>query len=506
MMINSKQTKSILAKDTEDRRNDKSICKRRIMMTKNTCAEGIFREYDIRGIVDTQIPINQIENLTKAILTYFLQQKPKLKKIIVGMDGRTHSPIIKKQVIASATKLGLDITDIGLIPTPVFYFSLFNTKISSGLIITASHNPKEYNGMKICLNKQSVWGKQIQEIKTIYETKNFYRKKSKQIGSVDYYDANGHYIKWLAKHFSHLQGLDINAIIDCGNGTAGAIWPYLIKTMKWKNVKLLYEHIDGTFPNHEADPTILKNMLDVKKILTKNDSYEVGLGLDGDCDRMNPMTKSGYLVPGDQLLALYTKKIIHDFPKAKIVFDIKSSNSLIQALESYGAIPCIAPSGHSIIKDNLRKHKAKLAGELSCHFFFNDRYFGYDDGIYAALRLFELLEEGNQSFDEMLATLPSKVSSPEYRIACAEKDKSSIVNHVKTIFATHKNATLLTIDGVRAQMPYGWGLIRASNTQPVICLRFESDTKQGLKQIRSLFESALEPYFTQQQLKEHFGK
>lgn len=467
------------------------------------CATNIFREYDIRGVVDTEIPITQTKPLATAILTYFLKQNPNMKKIVVGMDGRTHSPSIKKIVIETATALGLNVVDIGLCPTPVFYFSLFNTDTASGMIITASHNPGQYNGIKICLDKKSVWGKQIQEIKKIYEEQKFYQNKTNKKGSVSQYDANGNYIKWLSDHFNHLKNLSIDAVIDCGNGTAGAIWPTLIKTMQWKNTKLLYEQIDGTFPNHEADPTTPKNMRDVKEILIKDKKYKIGLGLDGDCDRMNPMTKSGYLVPGDKLLALYAKEIAQKFHKAPIVFDIKSSQALIQALESYGAIPCIAPSGHSIIKDHLRKNNAKLAGELSCHFFFNDRYFGYDDGIYAALRLFELLEQSDQTLDEMLATLPQKVSSPEYRIACAEKDKTAIVDHVKAIFAKYEQAKLLTIDGVRAQMPYGWGLIRASNTQPVICLRFEAGTPQDLAHIRSLFTQALEPYFTHQQLKEH---
>lgn len=470
------------------------------------CASSIFREYDIRGLVSSELPLSQITPLANAILTYFLKQKPNLKKIIVGMDGRTHSPAIKRRVIKAATNLGLDVIDIGLTPTPTFYFSLFNTDTTSGMIITASHNPGQYNGIKICLDKKSVWGTQIQEIRKIYEEQKFYTNKTETVGSVSEYDANGHYIKWLADHFSHLKNLRLNAIIDCGNGTAGAILPCLIKVMRWKNVKLLYERIDGKFPNHEADPTTMKNMLAVKKMLTKDDTYKIGLGLDGDCDRMNPMTKSGYLVPGDQLLAIYAKKIVQKFPKAAVVFDIKSSQGLIQALESYGAIPCIAPSGHSIIKERLYKTNAKLAGELSCHFFFNDRYFGYDDGIYAALRLFELLEACDQSLDEMIATLPAKVSSPEYRIACAEQDKAAIVDHVKSIVAKQKKAKLLTIDGVRAEMPYGWGLIRASNTQPVICLRFESDTPEGLAQIRSVFEQALEPYFTQQQLRKYFER
>ncbi|MBU1008301.1 phosphomannomutase/phosphoglucomutase [Candidatus Dependentiae bacterium] len=471
---------------------------------KRNCSPNIFREYDIRGVVETEIPVTETAGLTTAILTYFLQQNPTLNKIIIGADGRTHSPVIKKNIITTATDLGLDVVDIGLCPTPVFYFSLFNTGISSGLMITASHNPGQYNGIKICLNKKSVWGKQIQEIKNIYEKKSFYKNKNRKNGSISNYNSNSHYIQWLSNHFAHLKNLSINAVIDCGNGAAGAVMPDLVKTMGWKNVKLLYEDIDGTFPNHEADPTTIKNMLDVRKLLTKDDAYTVGLGLDGDCDRMNPMTKSGYLVPGDQLLALYAKKITKEFPKAPIVFDIKSSQALTQALESYGAVPCIAPSGHSIIKEHMRLKNAKLAGELSCHFFFNDRYFGYDDGIYAALRLFELLQESRLSLDEMLNTLPQKISSPEYRIACAEEDKKNIVSHVKKTFTQYKQANLITIDGVRAQMPHGWGLIRASNTQPVICLRFEADTTDELIAIRTIFEKALEPYFSKQQLRIYF--
>jgi phosphomannomutase/phosphoglucomutase len=479
--------------------------------------DNIFREYDIRGIVGKQIKLGKISQLTKAILTYFLRKDKSLKNIIVAMDGRTHSPEIKKKVIKAATEMGINVTVIGICPTPVFYFSLFNkpikngSLITSGIMITASHNPKEYNGFKICFEKKSVWGKEIQEIKKIYKSGNFGprspRVRSVCAGKITFRNVLGEYIEWMKIHFSHLKNLNINAVIDCGNGTAGTVFPKLIKEMGWKNVKLLYEKVDGNFPNHEANPTTPKNMLTVKNMLQEDETLEVGLGLDGDSDRMNPMTKSGYLVPGDQLLALYTKKIMVNHKKTtpvKVVFDIKSSAGLIEALESYGAIPHIAPSGHSIIKEHLYQTKAKLAGEISCHFFFNDRYFGYDDGIYAALRLFELLYETKQNLDELIATLPKKVSSPEYRIECSDENKNLIVEHAKKIFAARSDVELLTIDGARATMKEGWGLIRASNTQPAICLRFESETIDGLKKIESEFINALKPYFSKKFLQEYF--
>lgn len=463
----------------------------------------VFREYDIRGIVDKELKLDQVKDLTLAILTYFLQQNPGLSQIVVAMDGRTHSPQIKNEVIEACKKLGIGVTDIGICPTPVFYFSLFTTKVSSGIIITASHNPKEYNGMKICFEKKSVWGDQIRTIKKIYKEKSFAHKKPehKKIEKVDIITP---YVDWLVDHFKDLKNKNINAVIDCGNGAAGTVLPMLVKKMGWKNVKLLFEKVDGTFPNHEADPTNPKNMLDVKNLLAERKDFVVGLGLDGDCDRMNPMTTSGYLVPGDKMLALYSKKIVKKYPQAYIVFDIKSSDALIQALEAMGATPYIAPSGHAIIKDHLHTINAKLAGELSCHFFFNDRYFGYDDGIYAALRLFELLSESTETLDAMVDKLPKKISSPEYRIPCPDQSKELVVESVKILFAARKDVDMLTIDGIRATTPYGWGLLRASNTQPALCLRFESDSESGFKQLKEDFIKALMPHIDNTILKDYF--
>ncbi len=272
--------------------------------------------------------------------------------------------------------------------------------------------------------------------------------------------------------------------------------------MNWKDVSLLYPEVDGTFPNHEADPTVPKNMQDIKKLLHENPTLRAGLGLDGDCDRMNPMTPSGTLVPGDQMLAVYMKKIMKTHPESTVVFDVKGSAGLSEVLESWGIKPIISPSGHSLIKQAIKKHNAILAGELSCHFFFNDRSAGYDDGIYAALRLFEILDETDKTFEELLQIFPKKISSPEIRVPCTSDDeKVKIVNHVKYIFAARKDVDALTIDGIRAHMNYGWGLIRASNTQPAFCLRFESSNQEGLLQVKQDFYNALLPFFDKEKLK-----
>ena len=465
----------------------------------------IFREYDIRGIVNKEFSIEESFQIARGIITYFKQENPRIDTIVIGTDGRTHAEPIKKQAILAATEAGINVIDIGICPTPTFYFALHTTETTSGFIITASHNPKEYNGMKICFNTKSVWGKEIRKIKEICETQNFYKNKTKQLGTVKKYNAIDEYITWLSKHFSHLKNLSVNAVIDCGNGTAGTIFPKLISKMNWTNVELLFEKVDGTFPNHEADPTTHKNMVDVKNHLSKNSTLDFGLGLDGDCDRMNPMTKKGFLIPGDQLLAVYAKQVLVDFPGAPIVFDIKASQGLIDILKKWGAKDCISPSGHSIIKDRMLKNNAKLAGELSCHFFFNDRYFGYDDGIYATLRLFEILNETKQTLEQLLKVFPKKISSPEIRISCKEENKTKIVEDAKIFFAAKKDIESITIDGIRAKTNYGWGLVRASNTQPAITIRFEADNNENLKKIKNDFFKVLKPHFNEKELKEKIG-
>ncbi len=459
--------------------------------------ENIFREYDIRGIVGTELQIETCYDLGKAIASYLSRKHPGSTSFIVGRDGRLHSAALYEEITRAITDLGFDVIDLGVCPTPVVYFAVNRLNIPTALMITASHNPGEYNGVKMW----GVSGEQIATIKQLFFTKDFIAPAATK-GTIQHNAMLATYIDYLASLFPHLKGIAINAIIDCGNGAGSIVMDPLIKLMGWHNATLLFGEVDGTFPNHEPDPTVAEHMHVMAQMLHNDKSYHVGIGLDGDCDRMDPMTSEGVVVPGDHLLALFARDVAKTHPGATVVCDIKSSGSLIDVLTILGAKACVAPSGHSHIKNAMKKHNAMLAGELSCHFFFHDRYFGYDDGIYASLRLIEILHTSGKTLTELLAEIPQKISSPEIRIACKnDNDKQDIVNNIKKVFAARTDLELITIDGIRAHMSYGWGLLRASNTQPVICLRFESDNTDGLSRIKNDFYQLLLPYFDEQLLR-----
>ncbi len=453
--------------------------------------ENIFREYDIRGIVGTELVVDACYDLGKAIVSYLHAKHPTSTSFIVGRDGRLHSNAIYAEITRAITDLGFDVIDVGICPTPVVYFAVNRLEIPTALMITASHNPGEYNGIKMW----GVAGEQITVIKKLFFAQDFIAPQPVK-GTVRPSPMLTDYIDYLVELFPHLKNIAVNAIIDCGNGAGGIVMEPLIKRMGWQNTSLLFADVDGTFPNHEPDPTVAEHMDVMAQMLHDDKNYTVGIGLDGDCDRMDPMTSEGVVVPGDHLLALFAQDVAKNHPGATVVCDIKSSGSLIDVLNTLGAKACVAPSGHSHIKAAMKEHKALLAGELSCHFFFHDRYFGYDDGIYAGLRLIEILHANNQTLTQLLAQIPQKVSSPEIRIACKnDNDKQVIVNDIKKVFAARTDLELITIDGIRAHMSYGWGLLRASNTQPVICLRFESDNAAGLDQVKNDFYQLLLPYF-----------
>jgi phosphomannomutase/phosphoglucomutase len=460
--------------------------------------DTIFREYDIRGKVGSEFIIDEAYALARAIAYYFVQQKPDLKTLAVGMDGRTHSPAFKEEIVRGLRDSGIDVIFIGVCPSPVLYFALHMLPVDGGLMITASHNPKEYNGIKMCLNKESIWAHQILAIRDAYKSKK--QHNASQLGTMQEKEMVPLYVDWLVKHFEHLKGMSLSAVVDCGNGAAGTVLPQLVEAMRWSNVQLLYPEVDGNYPHHEADPTHEANMADVKHTLATTD-ISVGMGLDGDCDRMAPMTKEGELILGDKLLALFAQPILKQHPGSCVVFDIKASAGLIELLNTWGAKPCVSATGHTNIKVQMKEHQAILGGELSCHFFFHDRYFGFDDGIYALMRLFELLVQTGKSLGELLAVFPHKYSSVEYRIACPEEKKQSIVRDATKVFSVRPSAKVITLDGVRVTMPYGWGLVRASNTQPMLSLRFESDSLEGLKKIKSDFIDVLGHDFNTETLK-----
>ncbi len=465
-------------------------------------SDAIFREYDIRGVVDSELLVSEVYDLGKAMAFYALQQDPALKTVAIGMDGRTHSPAIKDELCRAFIDSGIDVVFVGMCTSPVLYFALHTLPVDAGCMITASHNPKEYNGIKFCVGARVVWGAELQVVRNFYHERSHIKTNRRGV----YKEKNliDAYVEYLALQFAHLQGMDFAAVVDCGNGAGGTVMPQLVKRMSWPRVQLLYEQVDGTYPNHEADPVVPENMAEVRRLLATTD-VQLGMGLDGDCDRMAPMTKQGFLVPGDQLLALFAKQVLKMHSGAPIVFDLKSSAGLIEEIENNGGVARMSPSGHAIIKDQMKKYGALLGGELSCHFFFADRYFGYDDGVYALLRLFELIESSGTTLDELVQTFPKKYSSLEYRVSCADDAKQKIVESVKKWFASRADVRLITIDGVRAQMPYGWGLVRASNTQAKISMRFEADTSADLVQVKEDFIAALCTHLDESLLRKTFG-
>ena len=462
----------------------------------------IFRRYDIRGKVGSEFCIDEVYDLAHSIAHYFKKNYPKVACVAVGADGRIHSPAIKKELCRALQDSGLNVIFIGICPSPVLYFSLYTLPVEAGIMITASHNGKEYNGFKLCLNKNSIWGDAIQQIKKyVYKKILFHAKKR---GMYQEKNMVTEYVDWLKNHFSELVNMDVCAIIDCGNGAAGTVLPELITAMRWRHIDLLYAEVDGTYPNHPADPTIEENMFTLKQMLQRH-TKKIGIGFDGDCDRMVAMTCKGELIQGDKLLAVFSNILLKKHPGATVIFDIKCSSGLQDLLNAWGANAIMSASGHSIIKEQMKRYDALLAGELSCHFFFNDRYFGYDDGIYAMMRLFEVLHKTHKNLDQLVAIFPHKVNTPEIRIIVSDELSKKIVKMVKQSFMQRNDVELITIDGVRAVFTDGWGMIRSSNTQPAICLRFESDTKDGLRRIQQDFKQVLLPFFKSTLLAEYFG-
>ncbi|KKP35734.1 MAG: Phosphomannomutase/phosphoglucomutase [candidate division TM6 bacterium GW2011_GWF2_32_72] len=454
--------------------------------------DHVFKQYDIRGKIGSEIDLDQVYDLGCAIAFYLKQQSPSVQRIVVGMDGRDHSPIIKKHLCSALVDSGLDVVFLGLCPSPLLYFSFTCFDVDAGLMITASHNPAEYNGIKIRLGDHSIWGTQIQEIKKCFYEKN--RIEAFEKGEYCEKSVTDVYINWMVANFKHLKGLDLKILFDCGNAVAGIVMPKLIEKMGWKNTKVLFAEIDGSYPNHEADPTVEENMADAKKVLLQ-EGFDLAIGFDGDADRMAPLTKTGELVPGDKLMGVFSKYASINRRNFKVVYDIKCSSALSIYLSRLGIKSDVAPSGHSLIKNKMKEIGAHFGGELSCHFFFNDRYFGYDDGIYAMMRLLEILHSTHKSLDLLLEEFPKMICSKEFRIECLEEQKQKIVDDVTGAFAIREDVELLLIDGIKANCNYGSGLLRASNTQSVICLRFESVSQEGLEKVKNDFVNCIKPYF-----------
>jgi len=461
----------------------------------------IFRKYDIRGIVNKDFTAEESALIAHGIWKYAKEQNIQLRTIVVGRDARVHSSEIFKNITNALKSLGVTIIDIGIVTTPIMYFTIHTTPYAQGIMITASHNPGEYNGFKICFNKKSLHGPAIERLKEL-TPQTLPQHHGDHTGTTLTYDALSRYIDGLALDFEYLSNKKIHIIFDCNHGPAALVIPKLIEKLKWKNCSAIHTTLDGTFPHQKPDPTVEKNGIILKEHLSKQTIPTIGIGFDGDADRMSARDESGALVSGDILLALMSKNILAHFPNARIVFDIKSSSALSKMIIKHGGTPIMSPTGHSNIKITMAQHKALLGGELSGHFFFADKSYGYDDGIYAAMRLIELLDETENSLEHELKQIPESTCSPEFRIPCAEEEKEKIIISMNSFFKDAENTKLSAIDGIRIENEFGWGLVRPSNTEPVISLRFEGTSTENLNIIKKDVYCVLEKHLSKEVLLE----
>jgi len=452
-----------------------------------------FKKYDIRGIVEKELIIKDTYHLTQAINTYFKQQCPELNTVVVGMDGRTHSPLIKEQVCKAFIDSGINVTFIGICSTPLFYFANEILNVQGGIMITASHNPKIYNGLKLMLNKKTVFDQEISTIKELFYTNKSFPKKV-QKGFYCEESLMPNYVRMLTDQFSHLKGKPIKAIIDCAHGATAAIIPELVQQMNWPKVKLMYATVDGTFPAHEADPTKDANVKELQHKIRQKEGY-IGISFDGDGDRMGAITEEGVLMRGDELATLFCQSIKDEIGPFKMVVDIKCANALLKQFQEWNLNYTLTPCGIGFVREAMRKNNALFGGELSCHFCFNDRYFGFDDGIYAMMRLLEILDKAHCRLNILYRRLPKRYCSPDIRLTSTNEQKNSIVEKIKRSIATRPDATLITIDGIRVELPYGCATLRASNTEPIISIRFEGTDEENLDLIINEFYKLLLPYF-----------
>ena len=446
----------------------------------NKINEAIFREYDIRGIVETDLQEDVVERIAAAFATVFVREGK--QSIAVGMDGRPSSPLIKDIVTRTLAKYGLDVMDIGLVPSPVMYYAVFKKDLGGGLIITASHNPAEYNGFKALVGHEAMAGPQVKEIYTLANAGEFPPEKK---GSVTEQDVISDYLDYICNDIK----LDkkIKVVVDCGNGTGGITAVPLYNRLGAEVVELFCE-VDGNFPNHHPDPTKVENLQHlIAKV--KETGADLGIGFDGDADRIGVVDQNGTILWGDQMMVIFARDILPANPGRTMISEVKASEVLYQEIAKAGGTPVMWKTGHSLIKKKIVETNAIMAGEVSGHIFFNDRWFGFDDAVYSGARLLELLAKTDQSLADIIETLPKVFNTPEIRVDTTEEAKFQIVEQIVAHFK--KDYDVIDIDGARVKFPYGWALVRASNTQPSLVVRYEADTEEHLEEIKGIVEPVL---------------
>ena len=434
---------------------------------------SIFREYDIRGVYGTTLTEGISEEIGKAFGTLILRSGG--RKISLGYDIRLSSPSLREALLSGLLSTGIHVVDIGACPTPVLYFSLFHLEVDGGAMITASHNPAEFNGFKLCRGRQTLFGAEIQKIRTMIDTRDYRQGKGEVTFEKDFLSV---YLDYFVKHFGSFRSKKV--VVDCGNAAAALIAPQIFERLGCEMIPLYCEP-DGRFPNHHPDPTVPENLADLIATV-KKEKADVGIAFDGDADRLGAVDEHGDIIWGDRLTLLFATEILKSKPGATIISEVKASQVLYDEVARLGGNGIMWKTGHSLIKAKMKETGALLAGEMSGHLFFADRYFGFDDAIYAGCRLVELLVKENRPLSSYFVSLPKTYVTPEIRVDCPDDRKFKIVERCREYFS--RGYKTIDIDGIRILFDGGWGLIRASNTQPALVLRFEANSPERLTEIQ----------------------
>ena len=442
---------------------------------------AIFREYDIRGIADRDFDADFARQLGLAVGTLVQERGGKL--VSVGRDCRLTSDRYAEALCAGLAATGLDVLDVGVCPTPLVYFTLFAWNLDGGIQITGSHNPADYNGFKVCVGRESLHGEQIQDLRHRIEAGRF----RSGTGSVRPRPVVAPYQDYVVENVGALSR-PIRVVVDAGNGTAGPVAPAIYRRLGAEVTELFCE-MDGRFPNHHPDPTVPENVAQLIAAV-RAEKAELGIAFDGDADRIGVVDAQGRIIWGDELLVLYARDVLSRNPGAVIVSEVKCSQRLYDDIAARGGRGIMWKAGHSLLKAKMKETGALLGGEMSGHIFFKERYFGYDDAIYSGARLLEILARTGKRVDELLADLPPSHSTPEIRIDCPDDQKFAVADRVRDQFRA-EGGDIIDVDGVRVRFPHGWGLLRASNTQPVLVMRFEAESPAELATYQATVERAV---------------
>lgn len=446
-----------------------------------TLDPNIFREYDIRGVVGEQLDTDVVSTIGRALGTWF--DTNNAKRIAIGHDARASSPEFADALTQALTATGREVILVGMVPTPVLYHTVYTRGVDGGVMITGSHNPPDHNGFKICLGKAALFGSQIQEVREVIESGKF----AAGDGSVNEINVLDRYIDDAVSRVE-LGKRKFKIVIDAGNGMGGVTAVPVYRKLGIDDVIELFTEPDPNFPNHDPDPAVEENLSFLIDAVRANKAH-VGLAFDGDGDRLGVVDETGRVIWGDELMVLFSRELLTREPGSTIIAEVKCSQTLFDDIESHGGVPLMWKAGHSLIKAKMKETGAALAGEMSGHFFFADRYYGFDDACYAGARMLEILSRTDKPLSALLADIPTTFNTPELRVACSDDKKFDVVRNVAAHFALYHD--VVTIDGARVTFDDGWGLVRASNTQPMLVLRFEAGSDDALSRVRSEMEAVV---------------